>query len=175
MFIQGSFLIFYNEFLMFPEMWGRCCWRWWSSDPATGAEFVPLQRPATQRQTTTPTTSWSVSIPDLFYFRFSTFPSVCVSTATFLFLPQNEPTFYTEDGTPFTAADPGESVGKHLEEQQRRHVFCLVYILTSAQGEGDLVHRLKCLRFSSALITSFSAAKLRYWHLFLLLLLFIKN
>lgn len=27
-----------------------------------------------------------------------------------LFLPsQNEPTFYTEDGTPFTAADPGEA------------------------------------------------------------------
>lgn len=23
---------------------------------------------------------------------------------------QNEPTFYTEDGTPFTAADPGEAV-----------------------------------------------------------------
>lgn len=25
-----------------------------------------------------------------------------------LFSSQNEPTFYTEDGTPFTAADPGE-------------------------------------------------------------------
>lgn len=25
-----------------------------------------------------------------------------------LFTSQNEPTFYTEDGTPFTAADPGE-------------------------------------------------------------------
>ncbi len=24
------------------------------------------------------------------------------------FAPQNEPTFYTTDGTPFTAADPGE-------------------------------------------------------------------
>lgn len=27
----------------------------------------------------------------------------------FYFPPQNEPTFYTEDGTPFTAADPGEA------------------------------------------------------------------
>lgn len=34
--------------------------------------------------------------------------NVCYNTA-FCFSAQNEPTFYTEDGTPFTAADPGES------------------------------------------------------------------
>lgn len=35
-----------------------------------------------------------------------------VVMAFFFFLPrsQNEPTFYTEDGTPFTAADPGEHI-----------------------------------------------------------------
>lgn len=46
---------------------------------------------------------------------FSAVPSViivCVflffSQFVFHFPSQNEPTFYTEDGTPFTAADPGE-------------------------------------------------------------------
>lgn len=46
---------------------------------------------------------------------FSAVPSVtlvCVflffSEFVFYFPSQNEPTFYTEDGTPFTAADPGE-------------------------------------------------------------------
>ncbi len=34
----------------------------------------------------------------------------------FVFSSQNEPTFYTEDGTPFTAADPGEATaGEHVQ------------------------------------------------------------
>lgn len=36
--------------------------------------------------------------------------TVCIIVGHYfvLFSSQNEPTFYTEDGTPFTAADPGE-------------------------------------------------------------------
>lgn len=49
----------------------------------------------------------SVSSTILFFFDVhsqSVFLSIMV-----LFFSQNEPTFYTEDGTPFTAADPGEA------------------------------------------------------------------
>lgn len=34
------------------------------------------------------------------------------SEFVFHFPSQNEPTFYTEDGTPFTAADPGEDMSR---------------------------------------------------------------
>lgn len=87
----------------------RCFSNWWSWGPVIGGGSVTLQRPATQLQTTTPTTSWWASLSslqplELFYSRNS-----CILMTCFHFAPQNEPTFYTEDGTPFTAADPGEA------------------------------------------------------------------
>lgn len=87
----------------------RCFSNWWSWGPVIGGGSATLRRPATQLQTTTPTTSWWVSLSslqplELFYSRNS-----CILMTCFHFAPQNEPTFYTEDGTPFTAADPGEA------------------------------------------------------------------
>lgn len=41
---------------------GRCFSSWWSWGPATGVESATLQRPATQLQTTTQTTSWWASL-----------------------------------------------------------------------------------------------------------------
>lgn len=87
----------------------RCFSNWWSWGPVIGGGSATLRRPATQLQTTTPTTSWWASLSslqplELFYSRNS-----CILMTCFHFAPQNEPTFYTEDGTPFTAADPGEA------------------------------------------------------------------
>lgn len=61
------------------------------------------------------------------------------------FSPQNEPTFYTEDGTPFTAADPGEhrrahahagsefdacTVQQHILDHMFSYLFFIVLLLS---------------------------------------------
>lgn len=64
-----------------------------------------------QLQTTIQTTSWWESaVPRSLCCR-------CLFIIDLCFLSQNEPTFYTEDGVPFTAADPGET-------QMERKVTC---------------------------------------------------
>lgn len=87
----------------------RCFSNWWSWGPVIGGESVTLQRPATQLQTTTPTTSWWASLSSLQPLELFCSRNSCILMICFHFGPQNEPTFYTEDGTPFTAADPGEA------------------------------------------------------------------
>lgn len=97
-----------RRFFFSSGMSERCFSNWWSWGPATGGESVTLQRPATQLQTTTQTTSWWASLSSLQPVKWFYSVKSCVSTwLVYIVHPQNEPTFYTEDGTPFTAADPG--------------------------------------------------------------------
>lgn len=56
---------------------------------------------------------WAILPIFLFYLSF--FKTKCFKASLFLlvmvfFSCQNEPTFYTEDGIPFTAADPGKAM-----------------------------------------------------------------
>ena len=71
---------------------------------------MPLLPPTTPRQTTTPTTSWSVVTHcyhlNRLFLQSVSFLCSC-DQSVFSLVLQNEPTFYTTDGTPFTAADPG--------------------------------------------------------------------
>lgn len=61
----------------------------------------------------------------VFFFKTKCIVSVFVMhLSCFYFSSQNEPTFYTEDGIPFTAADPGEACS---EIRRRQHVSCVLY------------------------------------------------